>query len=260
MIESIGQEIDPLLDPLLSKAYTKKGRALYVKIGSEDVEVANGFKMYMQTKLFNPHYKPETAAQCTIINFIVTESGLEDQLLAMVVRVEKPELEQTKEELVNQQNQFKIEIAELEAKLLADLVAADVATILDNLPLIEGLELAKEKSKTIAEAQEVARETEANINKLREVYRRVAAEGAMLYFLLIQLCVVHPMYQYSLDSFQTFFFKAIDKTEQFEEEEQRVLALRELIRLTVYSWVSRGLFERHKLIFMSQMTFRLMEK
>ena len=57
----------------------------------------------MQTKLFNPHYKPETAAQCTIINFIVTEAGLEDQLLAMVVRVEKPDLEQTKEELVNKQ-------------------------------------------------------------------------------------------------------------------------------------------------------------
>jgi dynein heavy chain len=68
------------------------------------------------------------------------------------------------------------------------------------------------------------------------------------------------MYQYSLDSFQTFFFKAIDKTEQFEEEEQRVLALREVIRLTIYQWVSRGLFERHKLIFMSQLTFRLMQK
>lgn len=54
---------------------------------------------------------------------------------------------------------------------------------------------------------------------LREVYRRVAAEGAMLYFLLIQLCVVDAMYQYSLDSFQTFFFKAIEKTEQYEEEE-----------------------------------------
>lgn len=67
--------------------------------------------MYLQTKLFNPHYKPETAAQCTIINFIVTETGLEDQLLAMVVRVEKPELEQTKEELVKQQNQFKVQIA-----------------------------------------------------------------------------------------------------------------------------------------------------
>jgi len=65
-----------------------------------------GFKLYLQTKLINPHYKPETAAQCTIVNFIVTEGGLEDQLLAMVVRSEKPDLEQTKEELVHQQNQF----------------------------------------------------------------------------------------------------------------------------------------------------------
>jgi dynein heavy chain len=68
--------------------------------------------------LQNPHYKPETAAQCTIINFIVTESGLEDQLLASVVRVEKPDLEQTKEELVNKQNQFKIQLSDLEASLL----------------------------------------------------------------------------------------------------------------------------------------------
>lgn len=44
------------------------------------------------TKLANPHFRPEIAAQCTIINFIVTESGLEDQLLAMVVNVEKNEL------------------------------------------------------------------------------------------------------------------------------------------------------------------------
>jgi len=93
MIESIGQEIDAILDPLLSKQFVKKGKNLTVKLGSEDVEIANTFKLYLQTKLINPHYKPETAAQCTIINFIVTESGLEDQLLAMVVRVEKPDLE-----------------------------------------------------------------------------------------------------------------------------------------------------------------------
>ena len=101
MIESIGQEIDAILDPLLSKQFVKKGKNLMVRLGSEDVEIGNTFKLYLQTKLINPHYKPETAAQCTIINFIVTEGGLEDQLLAMVVRVEKPDLEQTKEELVN---------------------------------------------------------------------------------------------------------------------------------------------------------------
>jgi dynein heavy chain len=68
--------------------------------------------------LINPHYKPETAAQCTIINFIVTESGLEDQLLAMVVKVEKPDLEQTKEDLVSKQNEYMITLAGLESGLL----------------------------------------------------------------------------------------------------------------------------------------------
>jgi len=42
------------------------------------------------------------------------------------------------------------------------------------------------------------------------------------------------MYQFSLESFQTFFFKAIEKTASFEEEEHRVLALREQIRMTIY--------------------------
>jgi dynein heavy chain len=99
-----------------------------------------GFKLYLQTKLINPHYKPETAAQCTIINFIVTESGLEDQFLAHVVRVEKPDLEQTKEELVNRQNSFMIQLAELESNLLKNLSDADPNTILTNIALIESLE------------------------------------------------------------------------------------------------------------------------
>ena len=38
-----------------------------------------------QTKLSNPHYKPEIAAQCTLINFIATERGLEDQRLHVAV-------------------------------------------------------------------------------------------------------------------------------------------------------------------------------
>ena len=30
-------------------------------------------RLYLQTKLSNPHYKPEIAAQCTLVNFCVTE-------------------------------------------------------------------------------------------------------------------------------------------------------------------------------------------
>lgn len=246
MIEAIGQEIDAILDPLLSRAFIRRGKNQFVKLGSEEVELANGFKLYLQTKLINPHYKPETAAQCTIINFLVTEKGLEDQLLASVVRVEKPELESEKEQLTTKQNQFKIELEKLEKDLLQKLSDADPNTILTNTPLIESLEQTKVTSNSIQKQQSAALITEENINKLREVYRIVATEGAMLYFLLIQLNVVNHMYQYSLEAFQTFFFKAIDKTPKDEDEIQRGFALRLQIRLTIYQWVSRGLFERHK--------------
>lgn len=219
MIDGIGQEIDAVLDPLLSRQFTKKGKILLVKLGAEDVEVANSFKLYIQTKLINPHYKPETAAQCTIVNFIVTESGLEDQLLAMVVRVEKPELEAKKENLTKEQQDFIIQLAQLEADLLHKLVSADSDTILENVALIEQLEVTKETSNVIQEKQVQAKITEKEINESRELYRPVAAEGAMLYFLLIQLWIIDHMYQYSLESFQNFFFKAIEKTEENEDYE-----------------------------------------
>jgi dynein heavy chain len=48
---------------------------------------------HAQTKLSNPHYKPEIAAQTTLVNFCVTEKGLEDQLLALVVDHERPDLQ-----------------------------------------------------------------------------------------------------------------------------------------------------------------------
>lgn len=260
LIEAVGEEIDAMLDPLLSRAFIVRGKSKFIKLGSEEIDYDPKFKLYLQTKLSNPHYKPETAAQCTIINFIVTESGLEDQLLALVVQEEKPDLEQTKAALVKEQNEFMIELARLEEELLTNLSNADPATILQNTALIESLEVTKQTSQEISEKQKIAVVTEENINVSRNIYRRVATEGAMLYFLLIQLEVVDHMYQYSLESFTTFFFKAFERTEQFEEEEKRVLALRLQIRMTIYQWVARGLFERHKQILRAQICFRLMMK
>jgi len=55
----------------------------------------------------------------------------------MVVRVEKPELEAKKENLTKEQQDFIIQLAQLEADLLHKLVSADSDTILENVALIE---------------------------------------------------------------------------------------------------------------------------
>lgn len=80
--------------------------------------------------------------------------------MAMVVRYEKPELEATKEQLTEQQQQYIIELSQLEADLLSKLVSADSDTILENVELIEQLENTKAKSSEIQAAQAIAKETE----------------------------------------------------------------------------------------------------
>lgn len=163
-----------------------------------------------------------------------------------------------KQELVKQQNEFSVQLDKLEESLLVSLSEADPSTILENTELISNLDNTKQTSNTIMEQSQIAKVTEIEINQQRELYRTVAAEGAMLYFLVIQLSVMEHMYQYSLESFNKFFFKAIERTTV--RDETRTEELRKNIRFVIYQWISRGLFEKHKLIFLTLITFRLMQK
>jgi dynein heavy chain, axonemal len=180
-------------------------------------------------------------------------------LLAKTVGKERPELEERAQALQSSFQQYKIQLVQLEDDLLERLANAP-EDILSDVPLLEGLEATKLAAKEIFEAVIEGRKTEVDINLAREIYRPVASEGAMLYFLLTKLCAIEHMYQYSLDSFVSYFFKSIDKAVQSDNQTLRVQILRSSLRLVMYTMVSRGLFVRHKLIFLSQLTFNLMKR
>lgn len=102
LVENMGESIDAVLNPVITRSTFKKGRNLYVKLGDKEVEYNKNFRLFLHTKLSNPHYPPEIQAETTLINFTVTEGGLEDQLLALVVNKERPDLEETKTQLIIQ--------------------------------------------------------------------------------------------------------------------------------------------------------------
>ena len=60
---------------------TKQGGRLLIRLGDSDIDYDRNFRFYMTSKMANPHYLPEVCIKVTIINFTVTLSGLEDQLL-----------------------------------------------------------------------------------------------------------------------------------------------------------------------------------
>ena len=85
--------------------------------------------------------------------------------------------------------------------------------------------------------------------------RVAAARASLLYFIMNDLHKINPMYQFSLKAFSVVFEKAIDRAEPAEELKQRVLNLIDCITYSVYVYTTRGLFEKDKLIFGTQMTF-----
>lgn len=148
-------------------------------------------------------------------------------------------------------------LKELEDDLLVRLANAE-GDILGDEALIVSLEETKATSQEIAEKVQVAKITEQTIAKAREVYRPVAERGSLMYFLIDQLSVISHMYQFSLDTFNYMFKKALSKASAADSDSDRSNSLMASVTFTIFSYVTRGLFECDRLTFSSQLAFRIL--
>lgn len=108
-----------------------------IKFNDKIITYNKHFKLFMTTKLSNPHYAPEISTKTTLCNFAIKKEGnwsslqkkivceditlyvgLEAQLLGIVVRKEKPQLEEQKDNLVLTIASDKKILKELENKIL----------------------------------------------------------------------------------------------------------------------------------------------
>lgn len=90
---------------------------------------------------------------------------------------------------------------------------------------------------------------EEEINNTRNHYRSVAIRGSILYFVIADLAGIDPMYQYSLAYIKRLFNNSIEKSQKSRDLETRLNILIDNITRTIYTNVSRGLFEAHKIIY-----------
>ncbi len=76
LFESVDEELDPTLDPILEKNYVTKAGVKFLKLGENEIEFNPDFSLFFTSKLANPRYTPEIMGKTNVINYTVTVIGL----------------------------------------------------------------------------------------------------------------------------------------------------------------------------------------
>lgn len=257
LFESVDEELDPILDPVLEKSTFIEGTQRFIKLGDKNVEWDPDFRLYFTSKLANPHYSPEVMGKTMIVNYSVTQNGLANQLLNVVVGHERPDLEDQYRDLVTEMSENTQMIVELEDTLLREL-SNSTGNILDNEELIATLDETKNKATEIGTKLELSSFTKDEITKARAVYTPVALRGSIMYFAMSALSTIMKMYEISLASFLTVFHNSLDNAKRDVVLEKRLRFMIQSITEMMYDYTCTGIFERHKLMFSFQMTCMIM--
>ena len=261
LIQDVSDYLDTSLDPILRLNLADPPPKSII-VSEKELSYSADFRLYITSNQPNPHYKPEITAATTLINFAVVQKGLEDQMLGIVFKFEEPKLENDKIILVKTVAAGKRKIKELEDEILS-LLKNSEGDLLEDKHLMSTLAVSKVTSVEVKEKLRVSQETEEKIDATREGYRPCAVRASLCYFVLNDLAMVDPMYQFSLKSYIDLFKSSIvgSKDEKLDEQDlsDRIRSLNNFHTEATYKYTCIALFEKHKLLFAFQLCINKMK-
>lgn len=242
--------IDPFLVPLIRKEFSKRGPTSVVRLGDKLIDLHDKFKLFLSTRDSSIQISENIMSSLSVVNFTVTKSGLEALLLGLTIDIEQPELEKKKNELLEEQDNIKLQLYEVEKKLLEELIHLE-GNLLENKALIESLEASKEKSMKSEESLKNSLTLTEEIDIKRNIYKPLSQLATVIYILLQDLYKINPMYQFSLQNFIQIFKKTIKENQQgeFRSIEEKINLFKNKLIETSYLYYSRSIFKSDLLVF-----------
>ncbi|WVQ93134.1 hypothetical protein IAU59_000198 [Kwoniella sp. CBS 9459] len=245
------ENLDPILNSVLNRELRRTGGRVLIRIGNQDIDFSPAFTMFLSTRDPSVEFSPDICSRVTFVNFTMTRSSLQTQALDKVLKVERPEIDQKRTDLIKLQGEFRLRLRHLERSLLQALNDSS-GSILDDDKVIETLEVLKR------EAAEVTRKVEDTDVVMRQVeavtteYLPLAQACSGIYFTLEQLASINHFYQFSLDYFLEIFDYILLQNPNLKGitdlQARKAILLRDLF-LTAFQRTSRSLLHTDYLVF-----------
>ncbi|TFK76697.1 dynein heavy chain protein 1 [Pluteus cervinus] len=259
------EHLDPILNAVLNKEIRRTGGRVLIRLGSQDIDFSPSFTMFLSTRDPSVEFSPDICSRVTFVNFTMTRSSLQSQSLDQVLKVERPDTERKRTDLMKVQGEFKLRLRTLE-KLLLQALNESTGNILDDDKVIDTLETLKR------EAAEITRKVEETDIVMKEVeqvtaeYLPLAQACSSVFFVLEQLNLVNHFYQFSLRFFLDIFDYILHHNPNLkgvsDYHRRREILLNDLF-LVVYKRTSRALLYRDHImlaVLLAQVKLRGMEE
>jgi dynein heavy chain 1 len=240
------EHLDPILNAVLNKEIRRTGGRVLIRLGSQDIDFSPSFTMFLSTRDPSVDFSPDICSRVTFVNFTMTRSSLQSQSLDQVLKVERPDTEQKRTDLMKVQGEFRVRLRTLE-KLLLQALNESTGNILDDDKVIDTLETLKREAADITRKVE---ETDVVMKEVEQVtadYLPIAQACSSVFFILEQLNLVHHFYQFSLRFFLDIFDYVLHHNPNLrgvsEHGARRDILLKDLFLIT-YRRTSRALFHK----------------
>ena len=107
-------DLNGMYYPMLRTELVMIGARKVYMIGEKIVDYNEGFKLILSTRDVTLQLHPKAKALLNTINYSITKSGLEMQLLSILVNHEKPDLELRKTKILEKEESLKLQLSAVE--------------------------------------------------------------------------------------------------------------------------------------------------
>ncbi|GAA5979126.1 hypothetical protein JCM10908_002813 [Rhodotorula pacifica] len=237
------EHLDPILNTVLNKELRRAGGRVLIRLGNQDIDFSPAFTLFLSTRDPSIDLAADLNSRVTLVNFSVTRASLQTQSLAQVLRVERPDVDRKRSDLLRLQGEFRARLLHLEKSLL-DALNASEGNILDNDAVIDTLETLKteaaEVSSKVAETDAVM----AEVNEVTKEYLPLAQACSDAFFVLDELHSLNHFYQFSLRFFLDAFERVLldnPKLVGTSDPQTRLRIILDDLFLTLFKRTARSL-------------------